>query len=191
MTTHSKSAMSSFLEMMTTKGWVNLNTGNAYKSAVNKILNDVPSETDVREIDVRSEVLRYNNLNPGELTPESLRKYEQRVGTAIQQFLAWKENPTGYRAPSRAQVGNGKTPEVRKRERPTVAAVSKETSTDQAKAAPPPDMPKTVQGVVTESSLAMPFPLRSNFLAQVVIPRDLTKEEAARLCAFIQALAQQ
>lgn len=34
------------------------------------------------------------------------------------------------------------------------------------------------------------FPLRPTFLAQAVLPRDMTSQEAARLCAFIMALAQ-
>jgi hypothetical protein len=33
------------------------------------------------------------------------------------------------------------------------------------------------------------YPLREGFLAQVVLPRDLTTAEAARLYAFIKALA--
>jgi hypothetical protein len=32
--------------------------------------------------------------------------------------------------------------------------------------------------------------LRANYRVQVVIPRDFTKAEAARLCAFVQSLAQ-
>lgn len=34
------------------------------------------------------------------------------------------------------------------------------------------------------------YPLRPNFLAQAVLPRNLTSQEAARLCAFIMTLAQ-
>jgi hypothetical protein len=34
----------------------------------------------------------------------------------------------------------------------------------------------------------MPFPLRPDFLAQLVLPRDLTADEAKRLSAFITAL---
>lgn len=45
-----------------------------------------------------------------------------------------------------------------------------------------------VEAVVTETALAMPFPLRPNFMAQVVIPRDITLEEVDRLCAFIKTL---
>jgi hypothetical protein len=32
------------------------------------------------------------------------------------------------------------------------------------------------------------FPLRTNYLVQVVIPADMTKEEAARLVAFVMSL---
>jgi hypothetical protein len=38
--------------------------------------------------------------------------------------------------------------------------------------------------------LVMPYPLRKDYLAQVVVPRTLTREEAQRLCAFVQSLVQ-
>ena len=38
--------------------------------------------------------------------------------------------------------------------------------------------------------LVLDYPLRSNYMAQIVIPPDLTTEEALRLCAFIDALAE-
>lgn len=44
-------------------------------------------------------------------------------------------------------------------------------------------------GTATESSLCLPFPLRPDYEVQIVIPRDMTKAEAERLCAFIMALA--
>jgi hypothetical protein len=37
--------------------------------------------------------------------------------------------------------------------------------------------------------LAIPFPVREGFLGQIVVPRNITKQEAARLCAFVQTLA--
>ena len=37
-------------------------------------------------------------------------------------------------------------------------------------------------------SIALPFPLRPAYLAQIVIPLDLTKDEAERLCAFVRSL---
>ncbi len=39
------------------------------------------------------------------------------------------------------------------------------------------------------NGLSMPFPLRVDFTAQVVIPVDLTQLEADRLSAFLKTLA--
>jgi hypothetical protein len=36
--------------------------------------------------------------------------------------------------------------------------------------------------------LAMRFPLRPDFVAEIIIPRDLTSAEADRLAAFIKAI---
>jgi hypothetical protein len=42
---------------------------------------------------------------------------------------------------------------------------------------------------MSTQQLVYPFPIRNDLLpAQIVVPGDLTKEEADRLCAFIQAL---
>ncbi len=37
--------------------------------------------------------------------------------------------------------------------------------------------------------LVLPFPMK-NAMAQLVVPRNLTKAEADRLCAFVQSLVQ-
>jgi hypothetical protein len=38
-------------------------------------------------------------------------------------------------------------------------------------------------------TLCLDFPLRSDFLVQIVIPREMYEYEAKRLCAFIMTLA--
>jgi hypothetical protein len=49
---------------------------------------------------------------------------------------------------------------------------------------------KEVQPVSSPpSGLPLSYPLRSDFLAQVVIPRDLTLSEAKRLGAFLLTIA--
>lgn len=40
-----------------------------------------------------------------------------------------------------------------------------------------------------DASICHQFPLRDFYVAQVVIPRNMTKDEADRLCAFVQSLA--
>jgi hypothetical protein len=37
--------------------------------------------------------------------------------------------------------------------------------------------------------LSLEFPMRPDFLAQVVIPRDMSKDEARRFTAFVMTLA--
>lgn len=44
-------------------------------------------------------------------------------------------------------------------------------------------------GAITKTALVMPFPMRQNFNAQIIIPKDMTHEEAIRLCAFVMSLA--
>lgn len=49
--------------------------------------------------------------------------------------------------------------------------------------------PQPLQGMVTPTSLVLPFPLTSTRIAQLLIPRDMNQQEASRLCALVQSLA--
>ncbi|CAN7725451.1 hypothetical protein LJR290_006165 [Variovorax sp. LjRoot290] len=164
------------------KGLVNSNTGGSWKAAINKILEDVGPEDDLIAIDVPSEVLRFNNRHPGALSPDSLRQYQNRVANAIAEFAKYQSDPTKYKgvigrpalpkALEALKKNNGKLPPLL----PPLPEL------------PPAEPPQHKLSAVTESSLMMPFPLRPNFLVQIIVPRDMTKDEAARLCTFIAAL---
>jgi len=41
---------------------------------------------------------------------------------------------------------------------------------------------------VRTAALCYDYPLRPNYIAQLVVPRDMTTAEAERLCKFINAL---
>lgn len=180
-----KAGLVQFTAMITDKGWINQNTGSAWKAAITKILGDVAPDADVRSIDVDTAVRYFNNRNPGDLTPESLQTYAKRVKNAIANYISYVDDPVKYRAPARTPSTNGAKKSAN-------AGVPKSEITDvtvieQLPAAPPARMEPI--SLATESNLALPFPLRPGYLAQVVIPRDMTKAEAGRLCAFIQTLA--
>jgi hypothetical protein len=147
---------------------------------VRKILEAVGPDDDLRQLDIKSEIHKYANKHPGALSPDSLNQYEKRIALALDQFVKFKESPTGYKPIGRAPTA-GKAPRKDK--------VVPGLSASKADVSDPPHPTKPVTGMATDTSLAMPFPLRAGFLAQIVIPRDLTKEEAARLCAFINTLA--
>jgi hypothetical protein len=181
----SKRALMSFIEASISKGRLNKNTGAGIRAACKKILEQVGPDEDVSGLDVTAAVFQYNNRHPNELSAESLRVYESRVRSAIDSFVQSVKNPTGYTLP-------GKTNGAK------VVKASSKKSQDKGVNAPEPasaEAPtsqgasQTVRAAATETSLALPFPLRPNFLAQVVVPRDLTRDEAKRLAAFLDALA--
>jgi len=187
MTQFTKANLNQFLEMSIHKGLVNTNTGGAWKAAVNKILGDLGDDQDVQGLDVHDAVIRYNNKFPGDLTPESLKKYEQRAGTAIEQFIKYKTDPLNYRSPSRGiKTANGGKSDVKPKKR--VAAELAKVPVIPPAHAPVVNPGGEVLGKQRDSGLQIPFPLRPDFVAQVHIPSSLTTEEAKRLSVFILAL---
>lgn len=188
MDTLSKANLIKFIDYAINKGLVNSNTGGGWKAACNKILEEYGQDDDLSSVDVPSEVLRFNNRHPGLLSPDSLNQYQKRVLLVLNEFGKYSSSPTTYKGVLTRPATNGKPAEKRKSELVKAAAeapLAAATSDAQAPSS------RHVTGAATETSLMMPFPLRPTFLAQIIIPRDLTKDEAARLCNFIQALAQE
>ena len=183
MDTLSKGNLLKFIDYAIQKGLVKANTGNGWKAACSKILEAFGHEDDLSAVDVPSEVLRYNNRHPGVLSPDSLNQYQKRVVLVLGEFGKFLANPTTYKGVSSRPSTNGKPLEKRKVEvkaNPEAVPLVAEAQ---------PSTHRHVTSAVTETSLMMPFPLRPTFFAQIIIPRDLTKDEASRLCTFIQALA--
>lgn len=176
----SKNALMKFLDTVVTKGLMNANTAGGLKAACSRILDDLADTDDVRGVDVNTAVVRYNNRNPGALSPNSLAEYQRRVSRAISDFVSWVENPASFKPRARGASGkNGR---------------KTENSSSGRASATPPDTPvhtpaHAASPAPTSTGLPLSYPLRSDFLAQVVIPRDLTSEEARRLGAFLLTLA--
>ena len=53
----------------------------------------------------------------------------------------------------------------------------------------PPEPSGSRSAVASETEIALDYPLRPDLLAQVIVPRDLTVEEARRMGAFLVTLA--
>ena len=181
-----KTGVLEFHDYCADKGLMKANTANARKAAIWQILEGFGPEEDLSGIDVPSEVLKYNNRHPGKLSPDSLTAYQQRVILAIEEFKKYLANPLTYkgivgRTPA---VGSSKANVKTKGVLVDAARIEPGAAVVEA-----PTPPKHATSAVTDTSLMMPFPLRPTFLAQLIIPRNLSKDEANRLCAFIQALA--
>lgn len=178
-TDYSKEAFLKFLDYVSDKGLIKFQTVRGWRSAVLKLMADLSEdeEEDIRTVDLDLAVHRTANRDSVSVSPESLNTYRNRVALAIQEFISWRNDPATYKprglnGKSRAKSSNERvTPQER---------VSKGA---------PKALEKREAETMASSGLTLSFPLRSDFLAQVVIPRDLTAIEARRLGAFLLTIA--
>jgi hypothetical protein len=174
---YSRAALARFIEFVVAKGLVLPATAQGWRVATSKVLEDLtPAEgEDVRRIDVEATFKGFLNRYPGRLSPASVGEYRRRVGRAIEEFIRWMEDPGSYAFRSPPRPAKADT-----RRRPEADPAS---SPDPARPRPSGPAPARPDGIALE------YPLRPDLLAQVVVPRDLTVEEAHRMGAFLVTLA--
>lgn len=178
----SQAALVRFLDYVSEKGLLNRSTAQGWKVATLKVLDDLSTAeaNDIRKVDVDLAFRRFANRNAGKLSPASLGEYRRRASAAIQDFVQWAENPESYQ-PS---VASTRVPRSDNSRRGGNGGTKRNQAPQPSTSTTPSEHP-----LVAPSGLVMPYPVRQDFLAQVVIPRDLTVEEAKRLGAFIMTLA--
>jgi hypothetical protein len=184
-TDYSKEAFLKFLDYVLDKGLMKFQTIRGWRSAVLKLMADLSEaeEGDVRTVDLDLAVHRTANRDSISVSPESLNTYRNRVALAIQEFISWRNDPATYKprglnGKSRAKSSNG-TKSLNERVIPQ----------ERVRKGAPKASEKREAETIASSGLTLSFPLRSDFLAQVVIPRDLTAIEARRLGAFLLTIA--
>lgn len=168
-----------FLEYAGEHGLINAGTAQGYRVAASKIEDVLTDQErkDVRGVDVAAVFQRFVNRSKVAVAPRTLRTYQQRLTTAVEEFSDWREDPTSYkprgRSPAARKASDGK------------ASQKKRTASESAPAreSRPEEKGRSVD------VLNLSFPLRADFLAHVQVPRDLTSAEAGRLGAFIRTLA--
>jgi hypothetical protein len=209
---YSRAALARFIEFVVVKGLVHPATAQGWRVATTKVLEELsPEETaDVRRIDVERTFKDFLNRYPGRLSPASVGEYRRRVGRAIEEFTRWMEDPGSYTFRPTARPQERSRKEARGRlgraaedaggtapgtETNGTAAgggagsgqgmwagerrASRSSSSGQPEVGPAgPHAPTTFD-----------YPLRPDLLAQVMVPRDLTVEEARRMGAFLVTLA--
>jgi hypothetical protein len=182
-----------FLDAAIDKGWFNVGSLKAMKTATLKIF-EVESgwaSVDLRSLDTDSLVERFRNLRRNAYSDDSIRVYKQRFGQALKMHLArtdgdpnWKTyGPSkrannGVKAPSNGAKGQKPT-DVREASPPASASPGQEEDPVEFTSTPGPTTPL----------MRFPFPLRDNVDVWLTLPRDLTKDEAERLSIFIGSLA--
>jgi hypothetical protein len=179
---YSRAALARFIEFVVDKNLVHPATAQGWRVATSKVLEELPEDAgaDVRQLDVEGIFRTFLNRNPGRLSPASVGEYRRRVGRAIEEFVRWVEDPGAY-----GFRGAPRAPRRDARPRPATngaaAGAGAAHGTPVAPhASPSPGIP---------DGIALHYPLRADTLAQVIVPRDLTVEEARRMGAFLLTLA--
>ncbi len=174
---YSRAALGRFIDYVVEKGLANPSTAQGWRVATAKVLDELPpaEQVDVRRIDVDATFRAFLNRNPGRLSPASTGEYRRRVGRAIDEFVSWMGNPAGYGNRATAWAARSET-----RARARSAA---------SRRAPKGDALGAAAEREVEGGISLDYPLRPGFLARVVVPRDLSVDEARRMGVFLLTLA--
>lgn len=177
----SKAALLRFLDNAVKQGLFNANTAGGMKAACARLLEDLADTDDVRHVDPATAATRYNNRNSGKLSPPSLLAYQNRLAIVVKEFVAYTANPANYKGRSRGVSASTK--------RSTDNALGAKRKVTESAADNSPTSKVQATPAMQSAGLSLDFPLRKDFLAQVVVPRDMTSAEANRLSAFVKTLA--
>lgn len=179
-----------FLDAAISKGWLNVSTAKALRTASTKVLE---IEAGWEDIDLRSGEIdamfqRFQNLRRNEYGDASLRVYRTRFGQAVKMYVARLDGDANWQSYGPATKGAGAG-----RSNGDSAAKPKKAAVKNTESAPkgPMDAPPETRRVESASLMRFPFPLRDDLDAVLSLPRDLTKTEAQRLAAFLSSLARE
>lgn len=183
-----------FLEWAGARGEMNAGTAGSRAVAVRRVLEieNTPLESiDLRQLDIDDLLDRFETLKRLDYTSKSMDVYKSRVKNSVNTYLAWLDKRPDWKVLYRPTVGpakerNGnprrKSPPRKPGETPAASSLSEDDQAGESVAAGPTGFTPMIPYEV---------PLRSGgeLRARLVLPADLTRVDADRLCRFISSLA--
>jgi hypothetical protein len=156
------------------KGVMNKNTAAGLRAACVQVLGvlDDPDQADVASMDVEDLLTRFQNLRKQRFKPQVLEAYKRRFRNAVKSYKDYLENPGAWK-PANQDRSSG----AERRPRASNAAAAQAVTSGVSHAR---------SGSV--GSEEYPFPLRPGVMARLVLPVDLTRDEARRIKAFVDML---
>lgn len=168
---HSLDRLLEFLKYAGMEGLVNPAVARARRKAIGQLSGQLSEDerSDVRNVDVDVLASRFHKLEGSSIRSEALSLYAERVRMALTDFLAWNENPAGFRSVGgerRRAVDRGSlTREQEMAERITLESTENPTN-------------------------IVPVPLREGETVYVAnLPLDLSVDEAERIARVVRAFA--
>jgi hypothetical protein len=159
------------------KGVMNRNTAAGLRAACVQVLGvlDDPEQADIANLDVEDLLTRFQNLRKQNFKPQVLEAYKRRFRNAVKSYKEYLENPGTWRPANQERSG------VSERRRRSSNAAT--------------ESPMAVSGAVRSNQVAIDgtseeyrLPLRPSVMARLILPVDLTREEATRIKVFVDML---
>ena len=176
---YSRDALLSFIKQCVMTGVLNPATGRSRQNAARHLLPLTTEDEalDVRRLDVSTLAGRFHKLEGSSIRPESLEVYQRRLQAALDDFLAFRQDPDAF-TPSTE-------PERRFVQRPDADSFVPRDGAEAARedlALDPPRRPGEV----------FPIPIRQGLVVYVQnVPLDMTTAEADKICRVIRALVEE
>jgi len=139
---------------------------------------------DVTNIDIDEVMVRFENLNRGKYTTESLQSYRSRLRNSLSEFYDYCNDPLSFKPRRRLKLASAK-----RAAKPEVSSSAPTATIGTARAS------ATARGVVADAPYKapvqiLPVALRSDLIVQIAgLPHDLTRGEAQKLANIILAHA--
>lgn len=173
-----------FCDYIIEKNLMSPETARARKVSALKILAvlDAAERQDLRALDRDLAFHRFQNRSGSTYTPSSLGVYRSRFNSALDDFLRYVGNPSGFRPNSmKSQVttkSDGPGPKKALKKNPP-----NPNTLELPDGAPLPLPPPT-------DSLMLPIPIRQGVVVKIFgIPHDLTAEEAKKIATIVTGYA--
>ncbi len=157
------------------KGLMNQHTAAALRTACAKVLEAVDGweVSDVTTMDAEDVFRRFQNKNSKVYKPKTLEEYRRRFLQAVQQFVDYVNDPSGWRPHARSRTA---------REKPGRSTTRTPSSSGQSQG--PKGAVESAKGYMEYS-----YKLPGDRTAVLRLPVDLTLADGRRVGAFLSTLA--
>lgn len=156
-------------------------TASALRTGCKKVLavEDDLASLDLRSADVDDIVRRFKNHSRGTMKDRSVEQYEQRFRQSVEMYRKWLNQDPDWLGARRSKSPSASNGGQRKAVR-TVAAPQGPTDAEVKTGRETPPAPEMI---------TYPLPLRPGVQARLVLPENLSRNEAKRVMNFVSALA--
>lgn len=179
---YSQQGLQAFFEYAEKTGALPRNTVMSRRTATQKLLSVLHGDegTDLRNVDVDEVAARFANRHKADYSAESLRVYQSRARSAINDFIAWVDNPTSFK-PARRR-GGGQAKSAQTTETPAKGSSGNDSAQSRAE--------EQSNSKTGRDTFNIPIPVRDGVMVEVIgLPRDLRPDEAQKISAVVAAYA--